>query len=154
HSLYGFVRRGESIEMVSREPVFHMLHGDGADFFTLAFPDPDQPSSRRLANKGVVELSSAANYFWMRAYLFVDDHPYQACTTPDGSFVLPDVPPGDYELVCWMPNWMEAKRDLDPESAIVLRLRYQPPVEIRQRVTVKPRQASKVEFPVSSKAFQ
>ena len=76
HSAYGFVRRGERVEMVSTQEAFHSLHAGGAAFFTLAFPDPNEPCSRHLNEKGVAELTSAAGYFWMRGYLFVDDHPY------------------------------------------------------------------------------
>ena len=75
-SPYGFVRRGELVEMVSRQNEFHSLQVRGAAFFTLAFPDPDQPRSRQLQNTGLVELTSGAGYYWMRAYLFVDEHPY------------------------------------------------------------------------------
>src|SRR5262249_44220267 len=80
HNRIGFVRRGEAIEMTSYDPILHMLHADGAAFFTLAFPDAKKPLSRRLTKPGIVELSSASTWYWMRAYLFVDDHPYYACT--------------------------------------------------------------------------
>ena len=135
-SYLGFVRRGDYLEMVSSAPQFHSLHLNGAAFFTLAFPDPDQPLRRKLTRAGHVECSSAAGYFWMRAHLFVDDHPYYARTDSHGDFVLEQVPPGAYELVCWLPNWIEQSRDLDPETALTLRLRFRPPVTLSQRVTV------------------
>src|SRR5207248_1964383 len=75
-SRIGFVRRDDSITMVSREKVFNALHAGGAAFFTLTFPDADQPLRRALDKKGQVELSSAAGGYWMRGHLFVDDHPY------------------------------------------------------------------------------
>ncbi len=151
---YAFVRRGEAIRMVSRQPMFHALHADGASFFTLPFPDPDQPLMRRLDQRGWVELSSSAGYFWMRAYLFVDDHPYYACTAPDGRFELRQVPPGDYELVCWMPNWVEDRRTRDPESGLVTRVYYRPPVQITRRVQVSPRGSCDVRFELSAEVFE
>jgi hypothetical protein len=150
----GFVRRGEAVEMVSRQPILHMLHADGAAFFTLAFPDADKPLVRCLKKPGIVELSSASTWFWMRAYLFVDDHPYYACTDADGRFILPQVPPGHYQLVCWMPNWHEKDRDLDPELGIGLRLFYQPPLEITREVQVKERETVEVQFAPSVNDFQ
>src|SRR5262249_7479941 len=84
----GFVRRGAAVEMMSADGVFHSLHAGGAAFFTLTFPDPDRPRTRRLDQPGVVELTSAAGYFWMRGYLFVDDHPYYVRTDTDGRFRL------------------------------------------------------------------
>ncbi len=38
---------------------------------------------------------------WMTAYIGVVDHPYFAVTGSDGSFELPNLPPGDYEIEAW-----------------------------------------------------
>jgi hypothetical protein len=132
----GFVRRGDAIEMVSRQAVFHSLHAGDANFFTLAFPDSDQPLTRRLDRSGLTELTSAAGYFWTRGYLFVADHPYYCCTGGNGNFTLPQVPAGHYELVCWHPNWRERTHDRDPESALISRLFFQAPVELVRQVEV------------------
>jgi hypothetical protein len=150
----GFVRRGDAVGMVSAQDVFHSLHGRGADFFTLTFPDPDAPRARRLEGKGLVELASATGYFWMRAYLFVDDHPYYARTDAQGRFVLHGVPPGRYEVVCWMPNWQEARRERNSETSLVWRLRFRPPVETARAVDVGPGKPSTVRFEIAPDAFR
>jgi hypothetical protein len=128
-SQVAFVRRGGAIEMVSRDGWFHSLHAAGSAFFTYAFPDPEQPLERTLLQKGVVELTSAAGYYWMRAYLLVDDHPYYARTDSQGRFELTQVPPGRYDLVCWMPSWLKARHERDPESGLIFRLQFNQPVE-------------------------
>jgi hypothetical protein len=142
----GFVRRGDPVEMVSAEPVFHALHASGAAYFGLMFPDPDQPRTRALDRRGVVELTSAAGYFWMRAYLFVDDHPYYVRTDRQGRFLLGQVPSGRYEVVCWLPDWHEAGHDRDPETSVVMRLTFRPPVERVQTVAVGAAGTSAVDF--------
>lgn len=38
---------------------------------------------------------------WMRGYLSVLDHPYFATTGEDGTFSLPNLPPGAYTIVAW-----------------------------------------------------
>lgn len=152
-SKIGFVRRGAAITLVSREPSLHLLHADGAAFFTLPFPEPNQPLQRRLTQSGIVELTSASAYFWMRGYLFVADHPYYTCTAADGRFALNDVPPGTYELVCWHPNWHEARRDLDPELGMVLRLAYRPAVELRRSLTVQSGVTSAADFSLNATLF-
>jgi hypothetical protein len=38
---------------------------------------------------------------WMNAYAGVLDHPYFAVTKPDGSFSIPNLPPGSYTLAAW-----------------------------------------------------
>ena len=37
----------------------------------------------------------------MRAYLWVDDHPYHAVSAEDGSFRIENVPAGSYALTAW-----------------------------------------------------
>ncbi len=126
----GFVRQGADIEMVLRDPWLHALHAGGSTFFTLTFPDPEQPLRCRLAAPGLVELSSNAGYFWMRGYLFVDDHPYYSRTDREGRFTLTGVPAGAYRLVAWLPNWHVARQERDPESGLVSRLFFEPPFEL------------------------
>ena len=149
----GFVRRGDGIEMVSRDRFFHSLHAAGAAFFTLTFPDPDLPLRRSLKENGLVELTSGTGYFWMRGYLFVDDHPYYARSDAEGQFVLPLVPAGRYELVCWMPNWLKARHERDPESGFVTRLFFQPPLCVRQTLTIAPNETKQTTFALSLGLF-
>jgi len=153
-SPYGFVRRPDPIEMVSRDSYFHALHVGGANFFTLMFPDFGQPLSRPLKENGVVELTSAAGYYWMRAYLFVDDHPYYVRTDSEGRFSLEQVPPGRYEVVCWMPNWQEARHERDPESGLVTRLLFRPPVTLVETVELGKQGSKEVRFTPSLKDFR
>jgi hypothetical protein len=153
-SRVGFVRRGDSVTLTSRDNAYHSVHAGGAAFFTLTFPDRDQPRMRPLAEKGLVELTSAAGYFWMRAYLFVDDHPYYTRTDAEGRFTLSQVPPGKYEVVCWLPNWLPERHERDPESAGIARLYFQPPVEWTQTVTLGPGESRGLAFSLSTHHFQ
>jgi hypothetical protein len=149
----GFVRRGDAVEMASGQPIFHALQARGAAFFALAFPDPDAPRTRRLTRPGVVELSSPAGYFWMRAYLFVADHPYYTRTAADGRFTLPRVPPGDYEAVCWLPDWRAAGRELDGDTGQLSRLTFRPPAEVVRPVRVRAGRPGEVSFVLSQATF-
>jgi hypothetical protein len=149
----GFVRRGDAVEIVSRQNAFHSLRAGGAAFFTLAFPDPDDPLSRRLTENGVVELSSAAVYFWMRAYLFVDEHPYYCRTDEEGRFKLEQVPAGNYELVCWLPNWHMHGHDRDPETTRFSRWYFAAPLEMTQSVSVKSGVTCNLGYSASACAF-
>jgi hypothetical protein len=149
----GFVHRGEAVELMSVEPVFHSVQARGAAFFALAFPDHDQPCVRRLTRPGVVELSSPAGYFWMRAHLFVADHPYYTRTDADGRFTLTQVPPGNYQAVCWLPDWRAAGHELDGDTGLLTRLTFRPPVEVAQPIRVAAGRPGEVSFVLSQKAF-
>jgi hypothetical protein len=149
----GFVRRGDAVTVLSREPCLNGLHARGAEFFTLMLPDPDRPLQRVLHQGGRLDLSSAAGWYWMHGSLFVDDHPYYTCSDGRGEFVLPQVPPGRYQVVCWLPNWQVAERDRDPESALVIRVRFRPAVEIVHDVVVEHAGQASVHFSVAAQQF-
>jgi hypothetical protein len=150
----GFVRRGDAVEMVSTQAVLHTLRARGAAFFTLAFPEPNQPLARRLEKKGVVELSSGAGYYWMRAHLLVDDHPYYTRTDAEGRFTLAQVPPGRYDVVCWMPNWNKERHERNPDTGFIARWFFRPPAEIVQSVTLEPSESCEVKLSVAAEAFE
>src|SRR5262249_35564837 len=142
----GFVHVGERIDLESTDQAFHAVHGDGAAFFSLMLPDANQPVSRTLDRPGIVELSSAAGYIWMRAYLLVSEHPYVARTDSNGRFSIRGIPPGDYDVIAWLPSWKEAGHDRDPETAHLIRLRFRQPVEQTRHVKLGAGQAATVEF--------
>ena len=142
----GIVRRGEEIEMVSRDAAFHLLSVRGAAFFALAFPDPDRPLRRRLDHSGLVELTSGAGKYWHQAYLFVAEHPYFTRTDANGRFVFKQVPAGDYRIRCWLPNGKIVLRDRDPNMGSIIRHHYAPPLERAKPIMVSPRMKSDVDF--------
>ncbi len=132
----GFVRVGDAVKMRSAEPVYNGLRARGAAFFSLPFPDPDQPLTRTLATCGRVDLTSAAGYYWQAAELFVCDHPYYAVTDADGRFRFASVPAGLYDLVAWHPNWVVVGTERNPETGQPSRLVYAPPLEVSRPVAV------------------
>lgn len=150
----GFVHRGDRVTMVSQEKAFHVLWLRGAAFLSLPFPDPDQPLDRALTANGVVELSSGAGYLWTRGYLFVSDHPYFTRTDARGRFRLQGVPPGHYQVVCWMPHWKITANARDPETALVLRVTFAPPVETVTEADVHSGETVEAPLTVDEKAFR
>jgi len=149
----GFVRRGDAVTLDGEQGVFQCIQGRGANFFALTLPAGCASRDRVLDRCGVVELSSSAGQFWMRAYLFVDDHPYFARTAADGRYTLPQAPPGDYDLVCWMPDWREASHEIDGDSRLVCRLTFRPPLEVKQRVHIEAGATATAEFTLSVDQF-
>src|SRR5262249_32457703 len=124
----GFVRAGDGVDFVSRD-AFHALEVRGAAFFSLRFVDANVVTHRLLPDRGLVDLTSAAGYYWMRAYFFVDEHPYYAHTDKQGRFHLKQVPPGEYQVVCWLANDHIKRRERDPENGLVTRLVFGAPLE-------------------------
>ena len=150
---YGFVRRGDAITLSSKLNVFQSVKARGAAFFAYTLPVGGPPRPRVLDERGVVELTSGSGQFWMRGYLFVDDHPYYARTDADGRFMLPKAPPGDYDLVCWMPDWREASHEIDAETRLITRLTFRPPLRVVRGVHIEPGATATADFVVSLDTF-
>jgi hypothetical protein len=133
----GFVRRGDAITIVSRQSLYHVLRARGAAFWSLTVPDPDWPRTRRLDQPGVIELSSGVNYYWMHGYLWVCEHPYYTTTDATGRWELNGLPAGTYDLVAWLPDWRTERQERDPETTMISRYIFRPPLEVTRRVTVR-----------------
>jgi hypothetical protein len=155
------VRRGQEVELVSREEVdpatgllvLHSIRGRGASFFTQMLPAAGRPLGRSFPEAGVVELSSGSGYYWLRGYLFVSDHPYAAVTGPDGGFDFVQVPDGEYDAICRVPNWHVEGTENDPEWSGPVRLFFKPAVEKRQPVTVTAGKVAELHFSLSTADF-
>jgi hypothetical protein len=150
---FGVVRRGASVELVSREPAVHGIRGRDADFFTQMLFTPDEPVVRSMPTAGIVELSSGSWYFWMRGYLFVSDHPYAGLTDATGVVRFDDVPAGEYELVCWKANWRIARIERDPEWIFQTGIVFEPAVELTQRITIRARESTQSWFKLNAMQF-
>ena len=133
----GFAHRGEPVSMKAAEPLFHILRGRSAAFFSYTFPEPDQPITRAFDKVGRIELSSGSGYYWASADLFISDHPYFTLTDREGTFTLDHVPSGPVEVVAWLPGWIPRNRERDPESGLIVRMSYSPPVEAVRTIKVE-----------------
>jgi plastocyanin len=58
---------------------------------------------------------------WMKGYVFVFDHPYFAITKSDGTFTLPNLPPGTYTVAAWqeMYGTTEQSITIAPKQAAI-----------------------------------
>jgi hypothetical protein len=149
----GLVRRGDFVDFVSNQSVFHSLQARGAAWFALPFPAPNVLSRRPLGHGGLIELSSGAGYYWMRGYLHVLDHPYATLTDAQGHFKLAKIPAGQYELVVWHPNWHEAGHSRDADTCQICRLTLQPPLEVVRKIEVASRETRAVQIMLSERFF-
>lgn len=71
--------------------------------FNVGQPDKgDMKQPLKLRRSNVVKIECDAHDF-MHAWAFAADNPYVAVTAKDGSFAIPDLPAGDYELKAWHP---------------------------------------------------
>ncbi len=80
---------------------------DGATIYNIALPRKGMKVEKPIKeyhayskDTGLIKIKSNAHQ-WIRGYVFVFDHPYGTVTDDSGSFVIDNVPPGEYNLMVW-----------------------------------------------------
>ena len=99
------MRTGQSLSIKTSDPTAHNVHG----YAKVNRPfNRSQPAG--AANVTIKMRRDEASppmkvkcdiHPWMNAFVAVVDHPYFAVTGEDGSFELPNLPPGTYTIEAW-----------------------------------------------------
>ena len=73
--------------------------------FNLGQPPSELAIVRQLRPRfgNLVRLECDAHDF-MQSWIYAADSPYWAVTREDGTFVIEDVPPGEYSITAWHPS--------------------------------------------------
>ena len=100
------------------------------------------------AEPGIVHLTCEAGHPWMRAYVFVADHPYVTVTGDNGEFVLDDVPVRTRQLTMWHEG-IRLERNLKS----LQRYEYEEPYERTREVVVTEGAETVVEIELSLRAL-
>jgi hypothetical protein len=89
------------IELVNADPIPHKirLSRDGVNVLNLDL-GKHQRITKSLAEAGLYRLGCDA-HAWERGWVYAVENPYYDQTRDDGSFRIPEVPPGHYTLVVW-----------------------------------------------------
>jgi len=97
------VRTGQTIRFVNSETLAHNVHVTSvADGSTVYMADMDPGDSRETALdvEGAYDVTCDVHP-GMRALIYATSAPYAAFADADGSFRVPDVPPGSYIAEIW-----------------------------------------------------
>lgn len=106
---------------------------DGATIYNFALPHkgkqiekPIKSSHRYQPDTGFINVTSNSHP-WMRGYVFVFDHPYAAVTDEKGSFIIDNLPAGEYVLKTWHEGlgWQEKKINLSQNEVANIELVYE-----------------------------
>jgi len=93
-------RSGQPVTIRNSDDTLHSIHARpraNAEF-NIGQPRRGMESRRQFDRQEVMIPIGCDIHPWMRAYVSVFDHPFFAVTRPDGTFEIPGVPPGDYEV--------------------------------------------------------
>ena len=95
------VTRGSSVEFPNSDPVFHNVFSlSSASTFDLGRYPMGQRKTATFSKSGLVKVYCHIHSH-MSAAILVLDHPYFTIPELDGSFTLPNVPPGTHTIVGW-----------------------------------------------------
>ncbi len=91
---------GSSIEALNSDPIFHSVHLYGFRNLNLALAPKSSKVVQTLRRPGYI-IVKCDIHGWMQAFIRVDDHPFHAVSSADGSFQIRGIPPGTYTLAVW-----------------------------------------------------
>ena len=95
------VTRGSVVSFPNADPYFHNVFSlSRSATFDLGRYRQGQTREQRFSKPGLIKVYCHIHSH-MSASIVVLDHPYFAVPRLDGSFTLPDVPPGKYTIVGW-----------------------------------------------------
>jgi hypothetical protein len=103
---------GQDFAMRNSDPIIHNVRSLSQENrpFNIAQPAGTPDRLKRFSDKeGPIELRCDFHP-WMRAYIFVMEHPFFAITDPQGRFQIKNLPPGEYTLATWHESFGKNKQ--------------------------------------------
>jgi hypothetical protein len=96
------IQMGQDLTIRNSDGILHNIHPmpQVNREFNLGQPKA-MDSTKQFAKVEVMIPVECDVHGWMKAYIGVLEHPYFAVTGDDGTFELPNLPPGDYVIEAW-----------------------------------------------------
>jgi plastocyanin len=93
----------QTLEVINSDPVTHNIHPMAVinREWNHSQGPGDPPISRHFAKPEVMIPVKCNIHSWMRAYIGVVANPYFAVSKDDGTFTIPNLPPGTYTIAVW-----------------------------------------------------
>lgn len=97
------IQTGQILDVTNSDPVTHNIHplSQINREWNHSQGSGDAPLARKFLKPEVMIRVKCNIHSWMRAWIGVVENPYFAVTGADGSFEIPNVPPGDYVIEAW-----------------------------------------------------
>jgi plastocyanin len=97
------IQTGQPLEVVNSDPVTHNIHPMASvnREWNHSQGPGDDPITRKFTKPEIMIPVKCNIHSWMHAFIGVLDHPFFATTNEDGTFNLPNLPPGSYTVAVW-----------------------------------------------------
>lgn len=119
-------RVNQPVVFLNSDSTLHNIHAfpKNSKPFNLGLPFSGMKQTKKFTASEVMVSLKCDVHPWMLGYVGVLEHPYFSVTKSHGTFELPNLPPGDYEVEAWHEK-------LGAQS---------------QTVTIGPRETKEIEF--------
>lgn len=97
------IQVGQELQILNSDPVTHNIHpmAEVNREWNHSMGPGDPPIHRKFTKVEVMIPVKCNIHSWMHAFIGAVDNPYFAVTKDDGSFTIPNLPPGTYTLSVW-----------------------------------------------------
>lgn len=94
------IMAGQPFTILNQDTADHNIHSmsSGNAPFNESQSPTDKPIVKAFKHPEMKIVLECDQHQWMRAYVDVMSHPYFAVSAVDGTFSIPDLPPGEYTL--------------------------------------------------------
>ena len=103
---------GQDFAMRNSDPIIHNVRSLSQENrpFNIAQPAGTPDRLKQFSDKeGPIELR-CDYHRWMRAFIFVMEHPFFTVTDSQGRFTIKTLPPGEYTLATWHESFGKNKQ--------------------------------------------
>ena len=123
------IARGSTVDFPNADPFFHNVFSlsSAANFNLGRYPRGDS-RQQTFARPGIVKVFCQIHSH-MSATILVFDHPYFSKPDANGTYELPNLPPGDYTLVGWHERIGERTSAVRVQAGQATRVDLSLPVE-------------------------
>jgi hypothetical protein len=122
------LQTNQTLKVVNSDPVTHNIHpmAEVNRAWNHSQGAGDPPLNRKFTQPEIMIPVKCNIHGWMRAYIGVLDHPYFAVSKEDGTFTIPNLPPGTYTLAIWQEKLgtQEQQITISPQQHAVIDFTY------------------------------
>ncbi|HXJ95495.1 MAG TPA: carboxypeptidase regulatory-like domain-containing protein [Terriglobia bacterium] len=109
---------GQPLQVTTEDPTTHNVHVMPKDnrSWNVSQQPGSQPLIERFTHPEIMIPVKCNQHPWMKAYIGVTTNPFYAVTGNDGTFTIPNVPPGQYTLGVWTATFGTQKKQVTVEA--------------------------------------